>query len=34
MEGYRARAVSWRGMDAFSATSFYNLCLPQRPRIV
>ena len=32
MEGYRSKACSWRGVEAFSRTSSYNLCLPLRPR--
>ena len=32
LEGYRAIPVSWRGLEAFSARSSYNLYLPQRPR--
>lgn len=31
LEGYRAVPCSWRGLDAFSAHSSYNLYLPQRP---
>ena len=34
LEGYRAVPVSWRGVEAFSASSFYNLCLPQRPALL
>ena len=32
LEGYRAIPCSWRGLDAFSGRSSYNLYLPQRPR--
>ena len=32
MEGYKARPCSWRGAEAFSPRSPYNLCLPLRPR--
>ena len=32
LEGYRAIPVSWRGLEAFSERSSYNLYLPQRPR--
>lgn len=31
LEGYKAVACSWRRATSFSAKSFYNLCLPQRP---
>jgi Ufm1-specific protease 2 len=31
MEGYRAVPVSWRAPSSFSASSYYNLCLPGRP---
>lgn len=31
LEGYKAVPVSWRRTSTFSAKSFYNLCLPQRP---
>eukprot|EP00939_MAST-03C_sp_MAST-3C-sp1_P004907 g4907.t1 len=34
LEGYRAIPCSWRGIDAFSPKSGYNLYLPQRPRAV
>jgi len=30
LEGYRAVPVMWRGPEAFVASSFYNICLPQR----
>lgn len=31
LEGYKAFPCSWRRTSSFSAKSFYNLCLPQRP---
>ncbi|ETV92679.1 hypothetical protein H310_13119 [Aphanomyces invadans] len=31
MEGYKALPVGWRHASSFPPTSFYNLCLPQRP---
>eukprot|EP01041_Mallomonas_annulata_P006409 gene6409-12960_t len=31
MEGYKATPCGWRSADSFSKTSFYNLCVPQRP---
>ncbi|KAF0708989.1 hypothetical protein AaE_013021 [Aphanomyces astaci] len=31
MEGYKALPVGWRRASSFSATTFFNLCLPQRP---
>ena len=34
MEGYRATACGWRTPESFSKDSFYNLCLPLRPRVV
>ena len=32
MEGYRATACGWRRASTFVKSSFYNLCLPQRPQ--
>ncbi|KAF0695455.1 Aste57867_13743 [Aphanomyces stellatus] len=35
LEGYKAIPCSWRKpASAFAASSFYNLCLPQRPPVV
>ncbi|ETV81513.1 hypothetical protein, variant 1 [Aphanomyces astaci] len=31
MEGYKALPVGWRRASSFSASTFFNLCLPQRP---
>ena len=31
LEGYKATACGWRGIDTFSKKDFYSLCCPQRP---
>lgn len=33
LEGYKAVPCSWRKTTSFAKGSFYNLCLPQRPRV-
>jgi Ufm1-specific protease 2 len=33
LEGYKAVPCGWRKVSSFSKTSFYNLCLPQRPEM-
>lgn len=33
LEGYKATACGWRGIDTFSKKDFYSLCCPQRPDV-
>uniref|UniRef100_K3WTA6 Peptidase C78, ubiquitin fold modifier-specific peptidase 1/ 2 n=1 Tax=Globisporangium ultimum (strain ATCC 200006 / CBS 805.95 / DAOM BR144) TaxID=431595 RepID=K3WTA6_GLOUD len=33
LEGYKAIACGWRKANTFAKSSFYNLCLPQRPAV-
>lgn len=34
LEGYKAIACGWRKANTFAKSSFYNLCLPQRPQAI
>jgi hypothetical protein len=34
LEGYKDKPCGWRGPDHFDKHSFYNLCVPERPKII
>ena len=34
LEGYRAIPCGWRRASSFASNSFYNVCLPQRPKLM